>query len=308
MTENILFLNHNQQQCGVYQYGKRSSDILKKSKQYNFIYEEINSEIDLLELVLTHEPAGIIYNYHPATMGWLTNNILSSIDHIKHYGLYHEGHETFNIKFDYYLIIDTTYVDSANMFSVLRPLFENIIPSIISPSVPTIGSFGFGFNNKGFERLVKLVNEEFDEAIIRLQIPFAYYGDRDGNSAREISEKCKRHITKSGIQLHISHEFLSNSEMLQFLSDNTLNAFLYDDMPGRGLSSVIDYALSVDVPIAITNTFMFRHIRHNGAICIENKSLKEIIESGSSVLNWHKEIWSHENFINKYEQILNKTL
>ena len=42
--KTVLFLNHSEQHCGVYQYGKRVIDIIKKSDVYNFIYCEIKNE------------------------------------------------------------------------------------------------------------------------------------------------------------------------------------------------------------------------------------------------------------------------
>ena len=38
---------------------------------------------------------------------------------------------------------------------------------------------------------------------------------------------------------------------LYFLKSNSMNIFLYDTMVGRGTSSVIDYALSVNTPCLV---------------------------------------------------------
>ena len=56
------------------------------------------------------------------------------------------------------------------------------------PQITTIGSFGFGTPNKGFEKLVSKVLGEFDEAVIRLNIPYADFGDSEGLNARRIAE------------------------------------------------------------------------------------------------------------------------
>ena len=40
---NILFLNHKKKQCGVYQYGIRIYDIIKKTNDINYIYQELDS-------------------------------------------------------------------------------------------------------------------------------------------------------------------------------------------------------------------------------------------------------------------------
>lgn len=303
--KNILFLNHKQKQCGVYQYGYRSAMILKKSRKYNFIYCEIENETELVQSIEAHNPSAIIYNYVSATMGWLNKDILLNFKNIPHYGIYHEGNEHLNGAFDKYIIIDSTFVDSDKRYSIPRPLFEGYQTTNIIPSIPTIGSFGFGFHNKGFENLVKLVNKEFDEAIIRLHIPSAFYGDASGDIYKSIAYACQSHITKPGINLSITHDFLTDHQVLEFLSGNTVNAFLYDNMVGRGLSSVIDYALSVRRPIAITNSYMFRHISNaNPSICIEKVSLHEIMNRSGEELNQYRDIYSNEKFIAKYEQIM----
>ena len=39
----VLFLNHKIQSCGVYQYGLRVFNIMKKSYTYTYIYKEIDN-------------------------------------------------------------------------------------------------------------------------------------------------------------------------------------------------------------------------------------------------------------------------
>ena len=75
--------------------------------------------------------------------------------------------------------------------------------------------------------------------------------------------------------------------------------FMYDRMQGRGISSALDHALSVNVPIAISNSYMFRHI-YNDSICADINSLEQIRQqlpyldqfkekySKDSILKWFK--------------------
>lgn len=306
--KNILFLNHKQKQCGVYQYGYRSVKILQESKVYNFIYCEVDNEREYLGLIELCNPHGIIYNYHPSTMSWVDNKLINRFHNIFHFGIHHEGTETMRVWFDYYIITDSTFKDIHNKHSVPRPLFENVKEKFNIARCLSIGSFGFGFKNKGFERLVQMVNNQYDTCKINLHIPFAYYGDADGAIAREVVRNCYSKVTKPGIELNITHDFLTDDEILSFLAANDLNAFLYDEMPGRGLSSVIDYALSVKKPIAITDTTMFRHISATDpCICVERATLEQIRGNGVKGLQQYNELWSNENFIKKYEQIIGRT-
>lgn len=295
--EVVLFINHKEKQCGVYQYGRRTANILK-----NYVYCEVSSLEELYGFVELHKPTKIIYNYHASTMPWLGRN---NMPDIKSFGMHHEGSKI--VDFDKFIIVDSTFIDDERNFAVPRPLFENLNYAKKENTVPVISSFGFGFGNKGFGRLVKTVNDQFDEAIIRLHIPFAFYGDNDKQSMQNIYPGCYAEVKKPGIKLIITNDFLTDSELLLFLSESTINVFLYDEMMGRGLSSVIDYALSVNVPIAITKSDMFRHIYNTyPSICVEDRSLKEIISTGAGVLQQYKDKWSNNNLIKNYEQSLDK--
>lgn len=307
--QNIIFLNHKEHQCGVYQYGHRSGKILKKSTNYNFIYVEVESEAEFINAVNLHNPIGVIYNYHPATMPWLGYNGMNKFPHIKHYGLYHEGNIPDHRQFNYVLFVDSTHADIGTSFSIPRPLFENSLP-ISQNKIPVISSFGFGFEHKGFEKIVKLVNEQFDEAIIRLHISYSFYADRAGARANAVISRCSNEIKKPNIQLITTNNFLTDEDLLKFLAASTINVFLYDEIIGFacGLSSVPDYALSVKVPLAISTSNMFRHIKNDSpSICVENCSLPEIIKAGCDVTQQYRDKWSNENFVKKYESIISQT-
>ncbi len=88
--------------------------------------------------------------------------------------------------------------------------------------------------------------------------------DRAGTTAKKLAESLRKSVKKSGITLEITHHFFSDSELLDFLAQNTLNVCMYDPfelcaMRG-GLSSAVDQAISVRRPIAITNNPLLRHL------------------------------------------------
>lgn len=301
---NILFINSIQKQCGCNSYGVRTFNIIIKSKKYRFYYYAPTNETEFLLCIEKYNPAAVIYNYHPLTMDWFKGCTNSNI---KHFIIWHEGTEHINLTPDYWLYVDSLLPDIDNKFSLPRPLIENGLFENQKNEIPIISSFGMAFGNKGFGRVVKIVNQQFDEAIIRLHLPRAYYGDREGEATVGVLPGCQAEMKKEGIKLEFSHDFLTDNGLLQFLSESDLNIFLYDEMKGRGLSSVIDYALGVDVPIGINDSDMFRHIQ-KPEINVANKTLKEIIEQGTEPLKEFKQLWSNENLIKKYEYILDTTL
>lgn len=303
--DNILFINSRERNCGVNSYGVRVHNILKKSTTYNFVYTEMGSMEEYHNAVAEFSPVAVIYNYHPLPLGWFDGGTTG----IKHYCIHHEGTEHTNLHPNYWLYADSLTEETGNKFSLPRPLIENVNVGYPKNDIPVISSFGMGFGNKGFGRVVKTVNDQFDEAIIRLHIPFAYYGDRDESSRDKIYPGCYSEVKKSGIELEITNNFLSDDELLQFLANSDLNIFLYDEMLGRGLSSVIDYALSVRRPICISKSDMFRHIYNTEpSICYEDRSLQEIIVGGTSALDQCREKWSNQKLIDKFEWVLNTTL
>jgi len=300
----ILFINSVQKNCGCHDYGERTFRILENSVPYNFIYKEPNNLEEYNALKEGIKPEAVIHNYHPLTMAWLppfepTSKTVNML-------LHHEGTEL-NLKPDYWLYVDSLHSETGNKFAIPRPLVEWSLHWKPINIIPVISSFGMGFGNKNYGLITKTVNEQFDEAILRFHIPRAYYGDRNGESTAGILPGIYNEMQNPNIHLEITHDFLSEDELLQWLAESSLNVFLYEQMEGRGLSSVIDYALSVDVPIAINDSAMFRHIQ-NPISNVANNSLKYIIAAGTDHLKVYKQKWSNENFLRKYESILNETL
>jgi SAM-dependent methyltransferase len=333
-SNNILFISHKKKKCGVYEFGKNISDSLQKSQKYNFIYQECASLKELDVVIKQYCPIAIIYNYYPSTMPWVTTKILprmyrnnlTSIT-IPQIGIVHEITQTFadrainyknkftflrppyNSIFDFYIAADPTLLLKNPLVYKTGRLIKYYENKQTLPTIPTIGSFGFATPNKGFEDIIPLVQKEFDEAIIRINIPLADFGDAAGIAARQIENNCRELITKPNIKLEITHEFFENEKVFDFLAANSINIFLYKDTGARGISSVTDYALAVKRPIAVSKNSMFRHVLNfKPSVCVEDNPLKTIIENGVSPLNQTRENWSEENLIWEYERIMDSIL
>jgi SAM-dependent methyltransferase len=336
MNKSILFISHKKAQCGVYEFGKNIADVLLYSKKYNFIWAECSSLDELRAVVNQNNPSAIIYNFHPSVMPWLVtrvgprlfrNNIADI--RIPQIGIIHEVNQQvantattyrnklffknkfslINSLFDFYIAPDPTLLlmnPSVYKTGRLIPSYQNNYPS---PLTPTIGSYGFGTPNKGFEKIVQLVQQEFDEAVIRFNIPAAEFGDKNGVNAQNISKKCKASITKPGIELIVTHDYLNNKAMLDFLAQNTINVFMYENVSNRGLSSALDNAMAVQRPVAVSNALMFRHVFDvEPSILVTKNNLKTIIQNGIAPLNKHYNDWNAENLLWDYERILDSIL
>jgi hypothetical protein len=312
----VLFLNHNKKQCGVYQYGKRVYDIIKNDTKINYIYEEVGCEKDYLNILNETKMDVIIYNFVHATMPWL--NIHNMPSNIKKIGLKHEFYYNESL-FDNMIDINPINIETARISTIPRPIFENIDEILLNnkssskeveefiniytdSNIPIFGSFGFGFTNKGFDKIVSLVNEQYDNAVIKYVIPVAHF-DPNPNRTVEMRNRIMSITRKPGIILMITHIFFSNEDLLRFLKSNTMNIFLYDYMEGRGPSSTLDYALSVKKPIGISDSFMFRHI-YSDSICLYKTTIKDCIKNSSEYYSPFLETYSHKNMIEKFNKVL----
>ncbi len=309
----IYVSSRDEEKCGVYQFGKNIAEALRKSLRFRFVPRECADRQELVSAISELSPSAVVYNYHPATMPWLTSAVTRQIK-CPQVGTVHECPQDIvdrltNDLFDFHIAPDPTLLlKNPYLFTTGRliPRFENHYPM---PAVPTIGSFGFGLAGKGFDRLIRIVQEEYSDAHIRLHIPFSPIMDPDGSLAEAMRRDCEQLITKPGIRLSLSHEFLSQDAMLGFLAQNTINAFFYDTYPNRGLSSSVDYALAVNRPIALSRSDMFRHLRvASPPIDIEQTSLREIVANGIKPLQRFQRDWTEDNLIWDYERIVDKAL
>jgi hypothetical protein len=302
--ENVLFISHKPSRCGIYQFGIRVAKALKESQKYNFLYIECGNEEEYLAAVSVYKPIAIIVNYHPITLPWLKPELRKW----PLIGIMHEGYQEIVTKansysFDYYIIPDpTVIINNPIVFKTGRLIckYDNKYPE---PIIPTIGSFGFSVGGKNFERIILETQKSFDNAIIRLHLPSATFGDYDGVSSHNTAHKCQSLITKPGIKLKIEYDYLDDNQLLDFLAQNSINVFFYDNLPRRGISSVIDDALAVNRPIAITKSSMFRHISMS-LIEIEHSTLAEILKRGASPLHQFQEKWTKDKLIYDYESCI----
>lgn len=310
----VLFLNHNIQQCGVYQYGKRIYDIIKKDKDITYIYKEITNYEEYTNLLKENDSISyIIYNYHSSTMPWLKTQTIQKI--AKNVGIPHESDGSM---FDITCNIDPNATKTITNFPLPRPIFEGIDFNEMGKSlensknmgfikagseleVPIFGSFGFGFTNKGFDKVLNFVNEQYNEAIIKLVIPNAFFSNP--NTAAHMINICKNIVLKEGIKLMVTNEFFSEEEILFFLHSNTMNIFLYDLMLGRGISSTIDYALSVKKPLGISDSYMFRNIYSDDISLYKNK-IDICLNNSINYCSQFLEKYSHDNMINVFRSII----
>lgn len=314
---NILIVNHKSKQCGLYQSGISLYNILRNSKRYNFILVECDSGQELLNEYKKYLPKAIIYNRNDYTMLWITRSLLRQMK-VPHVCIMQTLSQSIadnldNFLFDYYLTENPSILlNNPILFKYNRIIQKVAEASKETSLLPVVGSFGLCLPDKGFERVVYVVQSEFDEAIINLHMPRSSVIDPDGAIAEKVIKKCQDVVVKPGIQLNISCGFLGKKELVSFLSKNTINAFFYDEHRGLGheVSGVMEYAIAANRPIALTRCAMFRHflLEFPSICCIENNSLKEIIGRKPDYLDYFQNTWCDENLIWDFERIFDEIL
>lgn len=309
----VLFVSYEERQCGVYQYGKNLFNAISKSQRYDFHYagvknfEEIDSQVNKLNC------EAIIYNYHPQTLKFINPDLARRYKQVNiavmHEMTQAEADRMPDKFFQHYVMGDPTLIENNPAVFKTGRLILPYTNTKKLPDVVTIGTFGFSVGSKGYQRLIDVVQDNFDEAIIRVHIPCNGIIDAEGFAARQQVEECRQRIRKPGIQIEASHEFLDREAMLDFLAGNTVNAFLYDQIKVAGISSSPDHAMAVQRPMAITKSIMFRHLHSiYPRITIEDTSLRQIIKNGIEPFAHLYTLWNEEHIRAEYESILAKTL
>jgi len=315
----VLFVSHAERRCGIHEFGHHIAEALQASTVFRFVYVECSGRGQLLRALARHGPAAIVYNHDPRTMPWMSTALAAEVRHttkhsVPQVGIMHEcpqpiADAAVADTFDYHIAPDPTLVPrNPIVFSTGRliPTYSNTFPP---PPVVTVGSLGFGGEQKRYDLVVQAVQREFDEAIVRINIAYNDVVDAQGVQAREAAARCRKIPPKEGVKVEITHDFFDQRRMLDFLAQNTLNAFLYDWQEGRGISAVVENAMAVDRPLAVSRVPMFRHVWEAApSICADDTPLREIIRNGTGPLRPFSARWTRRNLLREYEAILDDVL
>jgi hypothetical protein len=297
----VLIINHDKVACGTYQFAKRIYNIVSGLEYV--VYRDIKNRHDYLETLNEIRPDYIIYNYHWDRMPWLQEVDIDNAS-TKHYFLFHDG-SIFN-NYDKYIFCGeypnySTPIPEDKRILLPRPLIDYTGEYPIN-DVPTIGSFGFATDHKRFPELVSIVNWTFDKAHIRLHITSPYFGITEGYNLPKIITKCRTNNTNPNVKLTITSDFIDDNRLLEFLAGNDINVFYYEYLNNPGISSAIDYALSVKRPFGVTKNNLFRHVAID-EVLLERNSIQQIIDRGTAPIKKFYDKWSTDNFRKLFDEI-----
>lgn len=302
-----LFVNNKKAQDSIYESGVMVFDCLKLSDKITIDYIEVSIEERSIALGYDF----YFFNYHPSTMSWLDTKSLKKIGKPviamvlevlpgDPFVMCPENH------FNAYCVLDPSLRSkNSSVFSFPRPLEKVNVKAYEEKDVPVIGSFGFATKGKGFHHVVESVNKEFDKAIIKINIPFGHFVPDSEDYARFIGKLCKEKA-KDGIDVRVTHDYMTKPQLIEWCAENTLNCFLYDrNMPG--LAATTDQAIASGRPLAVSQNDTFRHILSYLAP-YPAWSLKRSIEESAPLVEQMQKDWEPRNFALKFENLVTKVL
>ena len=299
-----LFINNKKAKDSIYESGYMVYQCLSFSKQYTLDYQEI----DVTNRKVKKGYDFYFFNYHPFTMKWLqTRHLKKELGFVITMILEVAPNDPFVMcpekHFNFYCALDPTIKSQQNnVYAFPRPLekidFE--LPVVVN-EIPVIGSFGFATKGKGFQHVVEAVNKEFDKAIVKINIPFGDFVPESEQYASYLGSLCTEKA-KPGIEVQVTHDFMSKEELIKWCNSNTLNCFLYDrNMPG--LSATTDQAIVTGKPMAVSANDTFRHIT-SYLPPYPVFTLKDSIEKSAPLVKQMRQAWQPEKFAEKFENVL----
>ena len=266
----ILFVNHGHgDRCGVWNYGDRYFRSLISDDSYTFIYVDVTSEEGFDSAFQEHSPDALIFNYAPIVMPWVSTSL--SRYRVPKFVMQHnyeqktlDGiHSRYHGIFNYVVVLDPTITGiPGRVFSLPRPIPEPPKSELsFSPDDEEIriGSFGFALPHKQFPLLAAEINRCFDKAVFNLHMTEGRFA---AGYTPSILESVQREITKPGILLVHTSNYLPEEGVVENLGQNHINALFYDWPPeDAGLSSSTDFMMASRRPMLLSNCAMFNHVR-----------------------------------------------
>ena len=306
---DILYINHEKSQCGVYEIGKRIYKLLNPNIIKSFYFEtKINGINEYRNIMEERKPKYVFYNFYFATLPYLNKNLFKEYPNTKHIGIVHDplrpsDIEFYNSTFDAWIIHDDTNpIQSKNKFTTIRPISRFNKPKSDN-KILNIGSHGFTVSPwKMFDKMIDQIHYEFDEVNINMNLTQATFGGT--NQSHEI-DMWRSKITKPNVKLNITtHYFEDEIDLIKFLSKNDLNMYFYN-APNQyvGVGGSADLAVSSQSSLLVNSSYMYRHFHNHLGYFEKTNNIKSFLDNKLKVKELY-ELWSPERMTIDYKKLL----
>lgn len=303
--KKILIVTGAKVECGIYQYGLATYNILKNSKNNQYDFLATDSEHEFLSQVDNYDV--IVYNHHPHTLSWLNNGITRPLhSKVKQIVIYGHEHKNKFIGVDAYLVTDPYAEIDENEYNDMPPItnYENLSYSAPSGTIK-IGTSGIGNRTKNLVQIIDLINDQFDEEVIlNLHVSDGQFVDPSGRLSDSLVDLC-RSKAKPNVKIEVKRGFLEKPDLVAWLNQNDINLYWYDTPNVPGVSGSVNRAIESKKPFGVNDSSFFSHVRKDFNDLTKVK-IKDIIAVGSEPFQEFNKIWSEENFIQNYERIIDE--
>jgi len=298
-----IFYNSQKAVCSIYESGQQIYDILKKSTFFELDYTE--------DRKFQYEYDFCIVNYHFTTNNWIRKEVLDNFKGpsfciVTEVSFSENVLELSPKYFTHYIVLDPTIKEYDNIYGFGRPIKSNYKLIQCSSKIPIISSFGLATPGKDWLQIIKCVASEFNEAIIRFNIPIGTHNkDTHNIIIKELKENIDKLNLKPSIKFQLTHLVMTEKDLVEWLSESTINCFFYfrEHIYKAGLAAVTDQAIMAERPILITKDITFRHL-HKYIDYYPNINISEAIIKTQEGVKKMKDNWSENNFLKKFENIL----
>lgn len=267
--------------------GQLLANVLQSHPLYNVEIFYTDDKQAAQNKIQEMRPDVTILNFHPGVNPWMENLMLRELyPDMKNFCIVWDKANQFAEKWNpythpvwqYMLTFEDNAVENEGVFRINHVLPVHPTVQYEEKSIPVIGWQGFPAPWKGVHRIALQVQHEFDEAIIRLHMPDGFFTHPKNVYGPQILQQVNSIITKPGIKVEVSNDWLDEQGIVNWLAQNTVNCYFYDYLDGAGMSGSIDYAIAAKRPIAITKSHQFKtYWNLQPTILIEQSSLRQII-------------------------------
>ena len=319
----ILFVNADaaKPQCAIYQAGLLYADALRFCESFDLTYYEASSG----KAEYLPDPTGydaVIFNYQHVSMSIMPPEYFSycrkAIGFLYEARLkpeqspMHFGDQTCGQLFDILMVPDPTMKPCRKRedkkWSVPRvvPRF----PDHRNNNHPVwVGTFGFPSPWKALDDIVRMMNDEYPEAVFRLN--FAPASHQDGTGLQEMMESFAndlRGIAKPGIEIRFSQEYMDQDRLIKWLAQNSVNVFLAKEQrsieTGGALLASTDMAIAARKPIMVSPTLEARHLSQLCYPSLKDAERGQGTIVGNGDVDRLYESWTPQNFAARVDELV----
>lgn len=286
LKKKVLFLNADaaKPQCALYQAGKRYGAAMDYCEELDVTYYEVSStQTETLPTPSDYD--AVIFNYQHSSMKMMPGEYFSHCSLAIGF-LYearqkpqdspmHFGDQTCGQLFDILISPDPTLESTPNIWATDRivPRAPRFLPVILNGR-HIVSTFGFPSPWKKLDEVVRMMNAEFESGTFRLNFPRASHqeGTVNRDSQNDQYEDMLvllaevKALAKPGIEVVVTHDFMSEEELIQWLHQSDLNVFLSQETraaeTGGALLASADVAIAAQRPLMVSDNSETRHLKN----------------------------------------------